>query len=392
MELRILSYIRETRYFVSYDDEITEWQDLVLNEDLPMIDWERCAKMQSFTTTHQIIIGIIGLSLDVELQSPVDIDRLDKYGRSALWYAVALRRLTYVRRLLEHGADPNIGDPPLWAVTSGLASYEITKLLFDHGASLSPDLIPSRKDGWLPWPSFDRIWGYGVDDIKVDTLLIDNGIYINHLAMWQNVEDVTILMRLSSVKCLCPEKMIQVQVQRVEQLISVGADLEITDKEGKTAIMYAAMYKSAGTFRLLAGAGARHDLRTVTGKTILHLAISGRSMSWGYKPVKDLCAVMREVDLTSIDLDAEDEDGNTAYDLLRIRNEQGIGLHDIDDDDTEWWLKYELEDIKALEDLLHHVQDVQGVPKAEQYPTLGEYRSRDPEDREVPGAWPVYED
>ncbi len=352
-------------------------QSTVLTEVMPFIDWEYHAKMQSFTTLHRIVCRISDAYIDVELQDSTTINGLDKEGRSALWFAVRNRSLTDVRKLLEQGADPNIGDPPLW-VAEGQSSYDITKLLLDHGASPDPDLIPAYRDGWLPWNR--EIWSG--DSFAIDRLLIRSGISINHQAS----KGETILMYLSSSWDM------DSGLQRLKQLISFGADLEITDEEGETAIMYAVTGACPEAFRFLAGAGARLDLKTVRGSTILHLAVARTSGIYKCDRVKELCEEMHDADLTSVGLDARDEDGNTAYDLLRIRNGPNWdGYCRSKEYDYDDWFG-EPRAIEALEKLLHHVQENQGVPEADRYPPLGEYGSRDPEDQAVPGEWPAYED
>ena len=123
-----------------------------LTELFPLIEWEPYVESQTFSTLHQIVCGLSGLSLDVELQGSNATDKTDRDGRTALWYAVRHRRLDYVRTLLEQGADPNTGDPPLWAAVTWSADFNITKMLLDHGANLRPQFNSPTKAGWLPWP------------------------------------------------------------------------------------------------------------------------------------------------------------------------------------------------------------------------------------------------
>ncbi len=371
-------YTAEDTHFVG--------QSPMLTEVIPIIDWEYHTKMRSFTTLHRVVCGISEVAIDVELQDSTVINDLDNKGRSALWYAVRKRMLTHVRKLLERGADPNIGDPPLWIATMRPANYEITKLLLDHGACL---VIPAYKYyGWLPGIRDDR----SEDSFAIDRLLICSGVNINHTSRLVDVEGVTILMRLS----LSPWLRISTTLQRLQQLISFGADLEIADQEGKTAIMCAVTSTFPEAFRCLAGAGARLDQKTVKGSTILHLAIFRTSGAYKHNRVKELCKAMHDTDLTSVDLDAKDENGNTAYDLLRIRNGPDWRGYCQNKDRRPWYdYKDWLDDpqaIKVLEKLLHHVQESQGIPEADRYPPLGEYGSRDPEDPVVPGEWPAYGD
>ena len=324
------------------------WQSIPLTKLYPLIDWESHVESHALTTLHQIACGLSGLSLDFELQVSTAIDALDRDNRSALWHAVSHQRLDYVRKLLEQGADPNVGDPPLFAT--------------------------GFRNGY-----------YALETVG---LLIKHGMDINCCVEYRSCKSVTMLMYIGR------HPYGRLAGARLEQLIRLGADIELTDEEGKTAVMHAVMSASAKALDVFIRAGARLDVRTVTGRTILHLAVLHTS-GWLSARICSLCEVMCDTALNMLDLDAKDKDGHTAFDLLRIRNgpnwegycqSKGIYL-------SYYHYTYgtELKIISALEKLLRHIQASQGIPEAERYPPLGEYGSRDPEDQAVPGAWPAYQ-
>ena len=330
----------------------------VLTELLPLIGWDHHIEKQSRTIVHQIVCGLSGRCLDLELRGSTAINKLDRNGRSSLWYAVRHRRLDYVRSLLLHGADPNIGEPPLWAATAGKGHYVITELLLDHGASLDPTLSPASANGWLPW----AFAGIDKSLVKFDKLLLRHRIDIKHGAQWRDTKDVTILMRLTSMSSFVSTPL------RMEQLISLGADVDARDKEGKTAIMYAVSGAYARAFHVLARSGARLDLKTVTGNTILHLVIT-QTTSHGTTPnAYSICNAICNEDVDCLDLEAKDEDGNTAYDLLRIRYSKRWDAYSKFRGKTTLDTalrdqKYELAAIHAIEQLLLYVQESQGIPE-----------------------------
>ena len=353
-----------------------------------LIESESYVEMQTTTTLHRIVSGTSDLSLEAELRGLTTIDKLDARGRSALWYAVKYRKLHYVQSLLEHGADPNIGDQPMWVHIDNDEDRAIDSILIHHGLNSSLDMKLQLGYGWLPrfcWT--DK----GKKHVAIDELLFRHGFNLNDGTSWKGVKDVTFLMRVSSRI----HRHSHGTPQRVEQLIRFGAEVESTDGEGKTAIMYAVIAACGLTFAVLARAGARLDRKTLAGHTILHLAILHKPTQLEY--VKRLCKALSDVDLTALDLDARDEDGNTAYDLLRLRNGpdwEGYYCSRYIDlclwvPGNEIWLMHEVKGIGALEKLLHHVQTSQGVPEADQYPPLGEYGCRDVQDKPVPGEWPV---
>ena len=352
-------------------------REIVLKKTPPIIDFDDYIEGQSLTRIHQVVCGLSNVLLDVELQCSTDIDTLDSEGRSALWYAVANRRHDYVWQLLKAGADPNIGDPPFLRAMSVVSDYAITEALLDYGANLG-----IFKD------SFNLFWWtsvHGPDALAIDELLVKHGFDPNH----RGDGGETILMRLAREPFSdnCP--------RRLKQLIELGSDKELVDELGMTAIMYAVYHHSSRVFDVLARAGARVDLKSANGSTILHLAVANECQ-WFATQVPRLCELFHDVDLSKVDLDAEDEDGHRAIDLLRMRN--GPNWEDYCEHNGIYWpgpsSEKELEDvlkvITELEDLLHYVQEVQGVPEADRYPPLGEYCSRIIEEEPVPGSWPMY--
>ena len=372
------------------------WEDLILidrpshryNSDIPVreivlrqtpriIDFDDYIKGQSLTRIHQIVCGLSNVLLDVELQCSTDIDTLDSEGRSALWYAVTNCRHDYVRQLLEAGADPNIGYPPFLTAVLYVSDYAITKAFLNNGANFGSFKESFSVDHWA------RI--RGPDALAIDELLVKHGLDPNY----RTYKGETILM------CLAREEDLEFYSRRLKQLIELGSDIEITDKWGLTAIMYAVRYSSPLAFRVLTRAGARVDLKSANGSTILHLAVA-HNYSWTAKNIPRLCELFHVADIASLDLDAEDKDGYRAFDLLRIRNgpywkdycvDNGMYWHGSFDEEE---LEAELKAISALEELLHYVQEVQGVPEAHRYPPLGEYCSRIIEEKPVPGSWPEY--
>lgn len=352
-------------------------QNALLTELFPLIDWDFYMESQGFTALHQIVCGLSGVDLEFELQNSTVIDELDRSGRSALWYAVKHNRVNYVRKLLEQGANPNIGDPPIWEAVQGPPIYAIMEALLDRGAILNP----FTRYGRLLWP---KSFFEDKEILALDKLLIKHGIDINH----GDYCGVTVLMELARGNVAC----------RLEQLIKHGADIEIADQEGKTAIMHAVESSSLEGFDVLARAGARLDLKTITGSTILHFVIKNEQMGirWARRERGGLCEAISNADLTKLDLDAKDEDGNRAFDLLRIRNgpqwEEYCRSKHIR---TSFALKgyrriHRKVAICALEKILHQIQEVQGVQEADQYPPLGEYMGRGADDTTVPRAWPAF--
>ena len=321
-------------------------RDTIMTQISRLIDFDDYIEGQRLTRIHQIVCGLSNVPLGVELQLSTDINTLDSEGRSALWYAVINRRYDYVCQLLEAGANPNIGQSPFLNV-----------------------------DNFIPVNCPDAL--------AIDELLVKHGLDTNSRVNGGR----TVLM------CFVLRRFIHNDCARLKQLIELGSDIEIADEMGMTAIMYAVLCGCTAAFGVLSRAGARVDLKSTCGSTVLHLAVANREIT---KSIPRLCELFRNADLSKLDLDAKDIDGYRAIDLLRIRNGPNWENHRKYNGTRRYTrplrigLEDELAAISALEKLLHHVQEVQGVPEADRYPPLGEYCSRIIEEEPVPGSWPVY--
>ena len=203
---------------------------------------------------------------------------------------------------------------------------------------------------------------------------------------------------------------------RVKQLLDHGADLELTDIYGKTALHHCIdtdPYRviDLKTFYVLLENGARLDYRTWDGTTILHALI--RNILY----LEPISAVLR-LDTSGLLLDAKDINGYTAFDLLILRAR--LFRQDLRDCSVslevnpyyEYYKGYNTVEIlgqwmsrakqsamerkvlTALEALLHKVQELQGIPPAQQYPSVESVLDQEDKDAEVsrleglPGSWP----
>ncbi|KAK3172308.1 hypothetical protein OEA41_005629 [Lepraria neglecta] len=100
------------------------------------------------------------------------------------------------------------------------------------------------------------------------------------------------------------------QATRMRLLLERGADTEVAeDSTGYTALHNAVESRTVWAFKLLVQYGAKLDARTNQGETILHIAASN---------AEDLSISqsLSQADVSGLDLDARNVDGNTAHDLL----------------------------------------------------------------------------
>ena len=332
------------------------------------------------TLLHEITCNINFCDLDTAIRkNPADINRLDRQGRTPLSYAIAFSNITAIRTLLENGADPNLStENPIYEALlyGGTGLLGILELLFHFGATIQGCVYVSFAGSWIR-----KTHGIG-DFVAIDKVLIEHGLDINH-----QIEGRSLIMDLC-----CYSMNEKVSIDRIEQLISYGADIELKDSGGYTALHLAIAFESIGILKALLRARACLDSKTNTGETVIHLIVL-------YSRSSEFVEAISGIDLTKLDLTSRNEDGHTAYDLLRKRN--GLKWEDY----LEQWQSRkqnsipflgrfylpleEYQIILNLETLLHQIQTAQGIPKDQQYPPLGDYLTDDKDEEPVPGAWPV---
>lgn len=355
-----------------------------LRKLIPSFPFDDYSESAGFTLLHEIVCHLNDRDLDSALQTDsADVNELNKGGESPLELAVKFNNIAAVQTLLKRGADPNINDGTPMYLALDNRNLATVDLLLRSGATVHGDQAAGM---WINTKSF--LGEDHTEELNIDRLLIEYGVDVNHQVLGR-----------SKVMALCRER--YDYNDRIDQLIGRGADLELRDHEGYTALHWAVCANNPKIIETLIRSGARINVKTNEGNTIAHLAvICGRGI-W-------FANMMHEMDLGTLDLNLKNEDGHTVYDLLRKRN--GLQWETYYTERRErnfnrpnyywwsvpypyesraWWDEDEYELILALEALLHHIQDLQGIPKDQQFPPLGKYLSDDKDEDPVPGAWPV---
>ena len=354
---------------------------------LPSFPLDEYIENEGFTLFHEILCHLNGRDWDCALQThSADVNKLDKNGQSPLEMAVRHENIAAVRTLLERGADPNLNNGAPMSVALENPRSVVVDLLLRSGAIVHGPAGDKAAAMWISHTWFAN--EENAERLAIDRLLVENGIDVN-----RQVSGVTNLMALCRRLSWCDEN----QIDRIEQLIDLGADLELRDAEDYTALHWAVCCNNSLAIETLLHSGARIDVKTNEGNTIAHLAVI-------YSRKIEMAKTMSEMEFGCLDLNLKNDDGHTVYDLLRKRN----GLRwerfysewrerNANGSEDDYWgypcksraWRDEYGVILALEALLHHIQDSQGIPKDQQYPPLGEYLSDDKDEDPVPGAWPV---
>lgn len=169
----------------------------------------------SSTLNHALINGILFSELPEIFQlvsQGADVNAFDERGFSALHYAAQQNLCEKTRFLLDHGADPNL-------VTR---SNEL-----DLNELLTPLLIVSGS----------RLFD---DKLPILSLLIGRGACPNI----PDVNGVTPVIKLIASSS---------RVEEVEFLCSSGADVNIADRHGNSALVYAYEFEDSSIIRFLDG-------------------------------------------------------------------------------------------------------------------------------------------
>ncbi len=295
------------------------------------VDWGDVCEELNLSELHKIVLGLSLKTLDAESSShPGNLDKQDRMGCTALWYASSFGREDYVAILLSHGANPNvdINQFPLRAAI-GLENLNSIRLLLEHEAILP---VQAFMDASMD----NELWRYThgcyqfvepKQMVDIDKLLFVHGFDYN----CQNMFESTMLMhccRIGPLR-LGYYSYRSFRKERLEFLLGVGVDLELEDDRGQTAVAHAIMHANVYAFNILIGAGARLGFQTREGLTVLHLTIL-----WG----DNLGIVQALIDSSTcaIPLEARDKRGLSAFDLLKRRVRQTDSMWPKPKDDSQY--------------------------------------------------------
>ena len=378
-------------------------------ETMRKVDWDEFKEDGALTELHLIVSGLRYQDLETYIRAhPEELEQNDNMARCPLWYASVFGELAEIRTLLKYGAILNEDTFHFSYFLSKFGSKAFN-FLDEH---LSSDTLRSLfEDGCARYWFLD-IYERQLDldeVLAVDKLCFEHGFDVDY-EYYERRETLLMTMLHESYPCF---------PLRVKQLLDHGADLELTDAYGKTALHYCTETYENGDIKLkllnmLVEHGAPLEYRTWNGITMLHALILNLAQ---LEPIN----IILHSDISGLLLDAKDDNGYTEFDLLILRAR--LSRPDLGNcsvplkasnhvDRIVEYKKYHFTEIlgrwicrandpdmerkvlAALEALLHKVQEVQGIPPEKQYPSIESVL--DQEDivakasrlEGLPGSWP----
>ena len=372
------------------------------------VDWDDYIEDGSLTELHLIARGLRNRDLETYIRAHTEeLEKNDELGHGPLWYASLFGELADTRTLLKYGAilNEDTFDFSYFFLNFGSKAFDVMEEHLSSGALKRLFKEGCARDWFVDLPTRHL----DIDEpLAVDKLCLEHGFDVNHKAY--RGETVLMSMLQESYPGLA---------LRVKQLLDHGADLELTDIYGKTALHHCIEPDlpcdiDPKTFNVLIENGARLDYRTRDGTTILH-ALIFNVVQLG--PIE----IIFHSDISGLLLDAKDSNGYTAFDLLilrarLLRQEFGDCSVSLEADHIIQYTKrceghnivvilgkwirranepnMERKVLTAFEALLHKVQEVQGIPPSEQYPSIESVLDQEDMEAEasrlegLPGSWP----
>ncbi|KAN0137681.1 Ankyrin repeat-containing domain protein [Lactarius tabidus] len=194
------------------------------------------------------------------LDCDANVNMRDNSGNTALHFAASKGHFEVIRMLLERGADVNslndMGLTPFHRASQVQreGQQRIMCLLLDHGANVN--MHDSRRNTALHFTASEG-------HLEVARMLLRLKADVNS----QNDEGLTPLQRASQVR-----REGQQDIMRL--LLDHGANVDMRDNSGNTALHFAVSEGHPDIMRLLLDCDANVNMRDISGNTALHVAAS----------------------------------------------------------------------------------------------------------------------
>ncbi|KAI8633880.1 ankyrin repeat-containing domain protein [Xylariaceae sp. FL1651] len=240
----------------------------------------RCAELGMLRAVQKLV------------RAGASLNRQDKFGSTALTYAVGADQREIVSYLLEQSADPNAAgkdyshkEGPLLRACRR-SNYTIAKMLIDYGADLNCDSVS----------------GYGTPLMAVCLPYADHEEDTDKLTMYLLELDVDVNAKSRYVGSPLAAAALSSRPTVVRALLNKGAAYDVEDSMKRKAIHFAAI-NGEENFRIIEEAAGKISEVDILGRHVLHYASQGGRL----KVVKRIFDI-----LPDLNVDMRDIDGWTA--------------------------------------------------------------------------------
>ncbi len=209
--------------------------------------------------------------IDLLLESGANVNTADNYGYTPLIWAIERDDLECIKKLIEKNADINGSDikgitPLMWSAIK--KRHDIARTLLDSGANT----------GEISCKGYYAL-SYAIEK-KIDAL----------------IELIAAHSDNKAINCRTPEPLILWAARRsktglIKLAISRGANLDLKDGYGRTALIHSIISRNAGAVKLLIENGANVNLYDSSGAGALIYAVK----NWFYDITKMLIKAGAEI-------------------------------------------------------------------------------------------------
>ena len=227
----------------------------VKQETPPVLIKQRCRAMR-FDMKHYRSCSIE--TIQAIIDHGVDVNAMNNRCQTALWIVCCDGQDELAKILLGKGADPNIadkyGDSSLHSATYGCCSTNVLKEIIDHVAHINA----TNNDG-----ATALLLACNTGRSELVRLLLKAGADPNIT----DADGDTCLHGVITADC---------NKETQQEIIDYGADVNATDKRGRTPLLLGCVLGQIDSVNVLLAAGADTTICDEEGSSCLHAAIDGR--------------------------------------------------------------------------------------------------------------------
>jgi len=200
------------------------------------------AELEAYQGLFRAVAQQDAIALDQHLKSPLDVDRRDSYGRSALHVAAYFGNHAALRKLVDAGADVNALEKDFYDIaTIAAVANDIDTLRLSLQLGCKPGNITSRYEGTA------LIAAAHLGHVEIVQTLIDAGAPLDHVnnLNWTALIEAIVLGDGG-----------ERHTATLKALVDAGADANLPDGRGTTPLQLARNHGYQEMIKLLLAAGA----------------------------------------------------------------------------------------------------------------------------------------